>query len=159
MQLLWIIGIANAVSMLAVVALSVLAWRLPEDQSLPWRAKLVSLSTIFLALAVSLLAESALQRGSRSSIWPDSLLATPRKILSHPLLFIVITVMGIASIAAFCVLPLHSASLGTLFLAVPLSLSRINFALNSKSGETFSSLSAGSALYPAKPLHSDQWRH
>lgn len=63
--------------------------------------------------------------------------------------------MMAGTLILFIILPL-GGPLGTLLLALPLSLSRIRFSLDPPSADPLSAIRR-SALYPAKPLHSDKW--
>jgi hypothetical protein len=155
-QLLWIVGIANLASTVAVLVLAALSWHLPEDQRLPLQVKIPAFLAFVLSFAASLVAESALQRGIRSRVWPDSLLAAPRRLLSHPARTVITTLMMAGTLILFIILPLRSTPLGTLFMMLPLNLSRIRYSLDPPSADPLSTIPRLD-LYPAKPLHSDQW--
>jgi len=155
-QLLWIVGIANLASAVAVLVLAALSWHLPEDQRLPLQVKIPAFLAFGLSFAASLLAENAVQRGIRSRVWPDSLLVAPRRFLSHPALAVITTLMMAGTLFLFIVFPLRNAPLGTLFLVLPLSFSRINFSLDPPSADPLSTIPRLD-LYPTKPLHCDQW--
>jgi len=155
-QLLWIVGIANLASGLAVLLVVALSWHLPEDQRLPLQVKIPAFLAIGLSLVGSVTAENVLQRGIRSRVWPDSLLAAPRGLLSHPARAVITTLMMAGTLILFIILPLRSTPLGTLFMMLPLNLSRIRYSLDPPSADPLSTIPR-SALYPASPLHSDQW--
>jgi len=107
-----------------------LSLHLQEDQRLPLRVKIPVFLAIAFSYAASLIAESAMQRGIRYHVWPDSLLADPRKLLSHPVRVVVTTLMMLGTLILLVILLLRNATLGILFLALPLSFTRINFSLN-----------------------------
>jgi len=155
-QLLWIVGIANLASSGAVLMAVALSLHLQEDQRLPLRVKIPIFLAIALSYAASLIAESAMRRGLRYHVWPDSLLTAPRKLLSHPVRLAITAVLMAASLILFIILPLRNSTLGILFLALPLSFSRMDFSLNPPSTDPLSAIPR-SGLYPAKSLHSNQW--
>jgi len=154
MQLVWFICISNMTATLAVVGSALKAWHLPENR-LPPDVRSFGIATISISVAAALVAEWTFQRRVRSNAWTDELLAWPRKCLFHPVLITFIATMIVLSILSFIVAPLRNSSLGILFLCLPLSLIRMSTPLKPK--ETRTEVSSGSALYPAKPLQSDQW--
>jgi ABC-type branched-subunit amino acid transport system permease subunit len=155
-QLLWVIGIANLASALAVLVVVALSLHLTEGQRLPLQVKIPAFLAIGVSYTASLIAESAVQRGIRYHLWPDSLLAPPRKLLSHPAVAVITAIMMTGTLILIIILPLRNTPLGTLFLILPLSFSRVNYSLNPPSADPLSTITP-SALYPSKPLHSNQW--
>jgi hypothetical protein len=156
MQLLWFIGVSNLTATLAVAVLAVKSWHLSEDQHLPPNVRSFGIATIFISLAAAFVAEWAIQRGLRSNAWTEDALARPRRYLSHPALTILIVVMVVFLSLIFSVSPHINGALYSLFLSLPLSLIRMSTVLKNPE-ETRTGFPSGSALYPAKPLQSDQW--
>jgi len=127
----------------------------PGRPASAFAVKIPAFLAIGLSLVGSVTAENVLQRGIRFHVWPDSLLVAPRRLLSHPALVVITTLLMAGTLLLFVILP-FSGPLGTLLLALPLSLSRARFSLDPPSADPLSTIPR-SALYPASPLHSDQW--
>jgi hypothetical protein len=154
-QLLWITVVSNGTITLTGGLLAAKSWHLTADQHLSENVRFFGIATIFLSYVAALATEFALLRGIRSRVWTDAQLSTPRRLFSHAALPISIGITVVIAITYFIVAPLRNSTLGVFFLAVPLSLGRMSNALRPK--ETVTELSSGLALYPTKPLHSDQW--
>lgn len=155
-QLIWVVGIANLASAFAVLMLAALSWHLSDGQHLPAQIRIPVFFIFGLSYAASLIAESAVRRGIRFHIWPDSLLAPPRRFLSHPARTVITNLLMVGTLILFIVLPLRNAPLCTLLLMLPLSFSRINFSLDPPPVDPLSTIPRLD-LYPTKPLHSDRW--
>ena len=134
------------------VAIFVMSWQLPEGLRLSWTAKLPWLAVLMLGVIASMFAETALQRGVAHELWPEALLATPRKLLQHPAVSVVGWSLIAASFAAIAFSHGHHVSGAWFFLIPQLSIARVRLSLRERPKTDDSSL-----IYPAKPLQSENW--
>lgn len=128
-HLFWVAGLSNLPITATALALAIMAWHLPESERLPRDVSNAGIWIICFFLAVSFLSEWALRWGLRRRIWPESLLAGPRKVAEHPVMAALTITMAIASIVFFVVTPLRHAALAPLVMVFPLGFLRIRHAL------------------------------
>ena len=155
-QLLWFIGISNVLVTVAVIVMAVQSRHLPESQHLPASIKTPCVTIMAVFLAAGFLGEWLLQRGVRSGAWPSDFLDSARSLLKHPAVKALIGALWVFVILYFFLAPARWLSYFALYICLPLSLSRVSMTLKPKEAEFTSSELFGSALYPAKPLRSDQ---
>lgn len=153
LSLLWLVGISNAVITILLFGLAIYEWHSPRH-SIPSFVTLNAIALIVLGTATSLIAESSLRNGVESKSWSDLQLLVPRRLASHPALWV-----WIGSLFAFMMLygifSWKNSALGTLAFPTELSLIRVSTILQKaqQNEEDPSSLHHCSI----KPLHSENW--
>jgi hypothetical protein len=154
LQLLWLIGASNAIGTITVFTLAVYKWH-SHSHPIPPSISFRGITLILLCAVGGILAESDLRNGVESESWSNAQLVLPRRVVSHPVVWI-----WAGSLFAFVILygivtPLGNSALGTLVLPALLSLGRISSILQEKqkNGETPSSL----RLSAMRALRSDNW--
>jgi Na+/proline symporter len=154
LQLLWLIGISNAIATVTVFTLAIEKWHSHGHPTHP--SVILPGILVFLAIVGSFLAESALQNGIKSDLWSDAQWAMPRKLVRHPVIWAWIGALA-AFILVYGISHLGSSGLGTFILPAELSLIRVSSIVQNRkrTEENLSSLN----LSATRSLRSDNWGH
>ncbi len=94
-QLLWIVAASNALIAIGFGTLLLPGMRHRGLHPALW----YPFAAVVLGLIAALIAEQALQNGIDSGRWPDSLLAVPRKLVTHPMSTVLVGFLSIGAIA------------------------------------------------------------
>ena len=151
LQLLWLIGISNAIATLTIFKLAIDKWH-SRNHPIQFLPAFVLVIATFVG---SFSGESALQHGIKSELWSDAQWAVPRRLLSHPVLWVWIGAVAVF-ILLYGILDLGGA-LVTLILPVGLSLIRITSLDRNRRQQTGENLSPRLHLSPGEPLQSRNW--
>lgn len=154
LQLLWLTGLSNAIVTVTVFTLALSKWHLhggPIPSSITFRGIVL----ILLAAIAGIMTESALRNGIKSKSWSDAQLVLPRRVASHPVVWVWAGALFAFMFLCGIVTSLGTSALGTLVLPASLSLIRVSSILQERqeNGDAPSSLN----LYPDKPLRSGNW--
>jgi hypothetical protein len=117
-------------------------------QKLPWIAALL------VGFIATLLSGTALKDGVASELWPETVLAAPRKVLEHPAILVLIGSLFVTSCATFDFPPGHPIGGSWVFQAVALSLIHARGSLRPPVNV---STDPRLLSYPTKPLLSEHW--
>ena len=153
-QILWMIAASNVLIAVGFAVPTAMAWHLSSNQRLPFSLKLPWLIVILVGIVGSLLGEVTFSKGVKTDRWPEESLVQPRTVLKHPAMSTLQWALLIAGLLTAIFSRTHTFGLYWIFWATCQSLARVRMNLDRR---VEPSSSSGNALFPAKPLRSNQW--
>jgi len=154
-QLAWIIAASNLLVASSFATIFLESYYHPKGHPHLW-AGLAPFALLILGGVMGMFAEVALKDGIASEKWPEALVASTRKIFTHPAIHAAIGMLLTASIAVVVISAFSSGRHATgawIFLFPAMSLTRVR-AIFTRPHKNSSGLGIQDA---PRPLRSDHW--